>query len=247
MASIPIVDDRDKRWGIIVSVIFMLLLGIYMYFFYFPIPDPRPQMIPLEADALIDDMVLEELLVEQGGAAGGGTPSDSPIAPPTPQTTNVITQEDSPVTVPKGNANQTNTTKPTNNTSSTTQTSPNPFGGGSGGGTGGGNGDTFGTDSGKEGSGGDGVGTGSGQGRIRKNEISTDEIYTSSTVTVKLILTINAEGQVVAAQCLTSGTTTTDQRIINQVMQAAKSQLEYNKEPGAGLQKVYYTVKIVPN
>lgn len=243
MATAPIVNERDKQWGIIVSAITFLLIAMYVLIKDFQFADPPPRDIPLTAEMPIDELVMEELRIEAGGA-GGGTPSDDEVAPPTPQVTNVITQTESTVTVKAGSSNKTNTKKNTDNTATTTQQSTNPFGGGSGGGNGGGDGGTFGSDSGKEGSG--GTGTGSGAGRIRYNEISTDNIYTTVEVVVRLKITINADGQVVSAVNM-SGTTTTDQRIINQVIAAAKSQLKYNKEVGAGLQSVFYTAKIVPN
>jgi len=63
-------------------------------------------------------------------------------------------------------------------------------------------------------------------------------------VTVNLKLTINEEGNVVGATNIPSKTTTTDQRIINQVISAVKSQVKYNKNPGAAMKEVYLTVKL---
>lgn len=238
-----VVNEKDKQYGIVAAVLSLLLIVVYLLLASFQFADPAPKDIPLTAEMPIDELVMEELKIEAGGA-GGGTPSDDEVAPPTPQVTNVVTQTNSKVTVPKGKSNKTNTKNPSDNTSSTTQQSSNPFGGGDGGGSGGGSGGAFGSDSGKEGSG--GTGTGSGAGRSRYNEISTDNIYTGVEIVVRLQLTIDADGKVVSAVNM-SGTTTTDQKIINQVIAAAKSQLKYNKEPGAGLQKVFYTVKILPN
>lgn len=242
MKAPKVVNEQDKQWGIIAATVALVLTAVFLLLVSFQFADPPPRDIPLTADLPIDELVMEELRVEAGGA-GGGTPSDDPIADPKPQVTNVITTTDSKVSVKTGNSNKTNTNKQTNNTATTTQQSTNPFGGGSGGGSGGGDGDKFGSDSGKEGN---GQGNGSGAGRTRYNEITTDNIYTAVEIIVKLQLTINAEGQVVSAVSL-SGTTTTDQRIINQVIAAAKAQLKYSKDPGAGLQKVFYTAKIVPN
>lgn len=238
-----VVNEKDKQFGIVAAVLSLLIIAIYLLLASFQFADPAPKDIPLTAEMPIDELVMEELKIEAGGA-GGGTPSDDEVAPPTPQVTNVVTQTDSKVTVPKGKSNKTNTKNPSDNTSTTTVQGPNPFGGGAGGGSGGGTGGAFGSDSGKEGSG--GTGTGSGAGRSRYNEISTDNIYTGIEIVVRLQLTIDADGKVVSAVNM-SGTTTTDQKIINQVIAAAKSQLKYNKEPGAGLQKVFYTVKILPN
>jgi hypothetical protein len=54
---------------------------------------------------------------------------------------------------------------------------------------------------------------------------------------------VNEDGQVISATS-TSKTTTTDQRIINQVISAVKSQVKYNKDPGAGLVSMFLTVKV---
>src|SRR5690606_30684639 len=197
MATLPVVNSKDKNTGIIVSLIFIALLILYLFFVHFQLADPPPSNPPLKAEVYFDEIVLEELKIEAGGA-GGGEPSDDPVAPPTPQVTNVITDKNPEVKVPTGKSNKTNTKKPSDNTATTTQQSTNPFGGGSGGGEGGGDGPVFGSDSGKEGNG--GVGDGSGKGRVRYNEINVDEIYTTTTVTVRLKLTINSEGQVVSAQ-----------------------------------------------
>lgn len=83
--------------------------------------------------------------------------------------------------------------------------------------------------------------------RERLNEINVDDIYTTVIITVQLRLTINADGQVVSAQSIPIEGTTTDQRIVDRVITAAKSQLHYSKEPDIPLQVVWYTVKIVPN
>jgi hypothetical protein len=57
-------------------------------------------------------------------------------------------------------------------------------------------------------------------------------------------MTINEAGEVVSANNLASKTTTTDQRIINQVISAVKNQVKYSKDPGAGLVSVFLTVKV---
>ena len=129
-----------------------------------------------------------------------------------------------------------------NNTSSTSQKSDNPFGtGGDGGGQGSGSGRKYGNDQCTGGSG--PGGNGNGHGRIRLNDPKVDQIKTNVNVFIYLKLTVNAEGNVVSAYS-TSKTTTTDQRIINQVMAAVKSQVKYNKDPGSGLVTVFLTVRI---
>jgi len=132
------------------------------------------------------------------------------------------------------------------NTSTTTKESNNPFGSGGNNGTQGSGTSPFGNDSGPGGSGTGGIGPGrpvSGEGRTRLNDPSFDHIVTDNDVTIYLKLTINADGVVVSANS-TSKTTTTDQRIINQVIAAVKNQVKYNKAPGTGLVTQFLLVKI---
>ncbi len=243
MSTPIVVNKEDEKWGIIAMIVSLVLTFVVMLMMSFTIADPPPRDIPLEAEMAFEEMDMRDLVVEAGGA-GGGTPSDDQIAPPSEQVQNVITQKESKTAIHTGKSNKTNTNNNSNNTATTTKQSTNPFGGGDGGGEGGGNGPAFGPDSGKEGK--TGKGNGSGEGRIRYNNISVDDISTDIKITVNLQLTINEDGQVVSARNM-SGTTTTDQRIINQVIAASKAQLKFNKEPGAGLQKVFYTAVILPN
>lgn len=165
------------------------------------------------------------------------------VKEPQPQTQQVLTKPKNPKTQTNTGQSTNNTAPNSNNTSSTTQASNNPFGdGGSGGGKGGGKGGKFGNDA---GTGGEGPGGGgNGDGRIRLNDPQVDHIETNVNVTIYLKLTVNENGDVVSASNITSKTTTTDQRIINQVIAAVKSQVKYNKDSGAGLVSVYLTVRI---
>jgi hypothetical protein len=79
--------------------------------------------------------------------------------------------------------------------------------------------------------------------RVRLNEPLFKHINTDIDVTIYLLLTVNEDGVVVAAES-TAKTTTTDQRIIKQVIVSVKSQLKYSKQPGAGLVTQYLTVKL---
>jgi len=242
MAQAPIMNEKDKQWGIIVSVLTLVLIAAYLLLASFQFADPPPQDIPLAAEMPMEEIEMENLKLESGGA-GGGTPSDAPIAEPQPEVEQVITNKESKVSVKTGKSTKTNTNQNSDNSATTTVKGKNPFGGGEGGGEGGGKGPFNGPDNGKEGN---GQGTTSGAGRTRYNEITTDQIFSSVEVIVKLKMTINEDGKVISATRI-EGTTTTDQRIINQVMSAAKSQLKYSKEPGAGIQVVFYTARIIPN
>jgi hypothetical protein len=115
--------------------------------------------------------------------------------------------------------------------------SKNPFGDG-------GNGSVSATGFGNDSGNGTGTGDGSGAGRTRLNNPSVDHIVTDVNVTINLKLTVNENGDIVAASNIVSKTTTTDQRIINQVISAVKSQVKYSKDLDAGLVTMYLTVKV---
>lgn len=113
-----------------------------------------------------------------------------------------------------------------------------PFGsGGSGNGTGKGSGMEN-SDS-RFGSGG-GPGTG---GRTRLNNVSIDHIDCEQDATIYFKLTIDANGDVLSAS-VPPKTTTTDQKLINQVKAAVIQQVKFSKSPGAAPTHIYYTVKI---
>lgn len=115
----------------------------------------------------------------------------------------------------------------------------NPFGPGAKGSGGG-----FGNDN-----GGSGIGYGEGTvpkpnpKRIRLSEPSVSHIASEEEVIVVLKLTVNAAGKVLSAT-RSSLTTTTDTRIINQVITAVKDQVKYNETPGAELESQMITVLI---
>jgi hypothetical protein len=227
MNTRPLVNPIDKRNGIIASVTVLLLLFLYVYFTTIIMADPSPSDIPpVKTETTLEQLELEKLVVETGGS-GSGTPSDDPIAEPRSTT----------------GESRHNTAPNSKETSSSTKPSDNPFGtGGDGGGKGSGSGSgPFGNDRGNNGDG--PGGNGSGKGRIRLNDPKVDHIETSINVNVHLKLTVNEDGQVISATS-TSKTTTTDQRIINQVISAVKSQVKYNKDPGAGLVSMFLTVKV---
>ncbi len=238
-----IVNSLDVKKSRISTLFILAILLIIIKLSTVQMADPSPSDIPpVKTETTLEQLELEKLVVETGGS-GSGTPSDDPIAEPRPQTQRVLTQRSNPNTQSTTGESRHNTAPNSNETSSTTQASNNPFGtGGDGGGKGSGSGSgPFGNDRGNDGDG--PGGNGSGKGRIRLNDPRVDHIETSINVNVHLKLTVNEDGQVISATS-TSKTTTTDQRIINQVISAVKSQVKYNKDPGAGLVSMFLTVKV---
>lgn len=241
MATIPIVNTADKRKGIIAALITMSLLLLYLLLTTIPLADPPPpDPIVLGDTEIPDEIIMKDLVVE--GGADAGSPTDDVVKPPTPQTEEVLTtQNESDYTEPTGQSSNTNANNQTNESSTTTQ-SNNPFGsGGDNGDTGSGN--TFGND---QGVGTGNGGTGTGVERKRLNDPVFDHLESSEYATITLIVTIDAQGNIVSASCNYSKTTTNNQVMINRVINEVKKQVKYNKDPGSPLTKVPLTVKITP-
>jgi uncharacterized protein (TIGR02145 family) len=92
-----------------------------------------------------------------------------------------------------------------------------------------------------------GLGKGNGEPRVRISNVSLPQYDIDYTCNIHLHLTVNANGEVVAAKSIKSKTTCTDQLIINQVINEVMKQVKYKKEIGAGLVNILYTVKIIAN
>jgi hypothetical protein len=56
---------------------------------------------------------------------------------------------------------------------------------------------------------------------------------------------VNAEGQVVGVRSIKSVTTCVDDRIINDMKERIKREVKYNKEAGAGIVEMDYTIKLL--
>ena len=242
MATLPIVNSIDKRKGIITAIFTMLLLLMYLWFTTFEMADPPPRDVIVEATAEFpEEIILKDLKIE--GGSGAGKPSDAPIEEPKPKTEQVITKvENNDTQVNTGKANSTNSAN-SQNTNTTPTQSNDPFAsGGNGNGDDGGSGDTFGGDSGT-GTSGNG-GSGGGAVRIRQNAPIINGLRSNESVTIHLKLTLDAGGNVIAASNIKAKTTTTNQILINRVINEVKKQVKYNKEPGAPLAKVFMPVHI---
>ena len=153
------------------------------------------------------------------------------IDKPKEQIQEVITGKSERTSTKTGKSNKTNGNDANNEASTTVQNS-DPFGsGGSGGKDGAGNGPFS--------------GPGNSESRLRLNNAVLPKYDIDYDSNISLQLTINANGEVVAAKCITSKTTCSDQRIINQVIKEVIRQVRYKKEVGAGLEYTFYTVKIL--
>lgn len=240
------IQIEDRKVGVITSGSTMLLMIIVLCFTTFFVSPPVPADIPpLRSDEVIEEFQIDNVELESGGGSGSGTPSNDRVDTPKEQSQHYVTQNSSNTHVFSGNSNNNTGHNATNGSSTTTQ-SNNPFKtGGDGGRNGSGSGTGFGNDL---GDGGKGTGgTERGKGRTRLNNLNTDHIQSSENATIYLTLTINADGKVVSAKSISSKTTTTDTRLINQFISAVKDQIKYNKDPGAGLVSVYFSAKLIAN
>ena len=237
-----VADPKDIKKGVISALASIFILMILLFFITYQIADPPAQDVIVTAEAEIDEIVLKDLKLESG-SIGGGSPSNDRIDKPKEQIQEVITGKSERTSTKTGKSNKTNGNDANNEASTTVQNS-DPFGsGGSGGKNGAGNGPFSGPGNSDDGE--QGLGKGNGASRLRVNNAVLPQYDIDYDSNVHLQLTINANGEAVAAKCIKSKTTCSDQRIINQVVNEVIRQVRYKKEIGAGLVYTFYTVKIL--
>jgi hypothetical protein len=237
-----VADPKDVKVGLVSALAAIFVLMILLFLITYQIADPPAQDVVVTAEAVIDEILLKDLKLESG-SIGGGSASNDPVDKPKQQIQEVITGKSKRSSAKSGKSNKTNGND-ANNEASTTVQSQDPFGsGGSGGKNGGGNGPFSGPGNSDDGDG--GFGKGNGQSRLRINNASLPLYDIDFDSNIHLQLTVNANGEVIAAKCIKSKTTCTDQRIINQVVNEVMRQVKYKKEIGAGLIYTFYTVKIL--
>jgi len=235
-------SDIQKGWA--VAAICVAGTIIYLILATYQMADPPPTPYVMQTDTVIpEELDLKNLVIESGNS-GKGTPTDDPLDKPTPQQQEILsTTKQRPNQTVSGKSNKTNTESKTDKEPSTNNQSDDPFGtGGQGGGSGAGDG-PFGKDVGNGGNGEPGPGSGD-AGRVRLNDPETSHIVPDKNAIVHLKVTINANGDVVSVMNIPSKTTTTDGRIIAQVIAAVKRDVRYSKAPGTPNSVQYVTVKL---
>jgi len=225
----------------LIMILFTSTRTVYVPIAALPVTDTIQLAIP--APPVEDILEPTPMKIKEGGG-GSGTPSDAVYDPtPDPQIKKEDTQPNPDHAIKSGKGNKT-TGENKDNKASTTVKAPNPFGsGGSGGGDQGGRGKGFGNDEGNGSGNGSGDGSGTAK-RVRLTTPNTDEITTDQSCTVFMKLTINAEGDVIRCDNISSKTTTTDQRIINKVISIVKSQVKYSKKPGASPESTTFSISL---
>ena len=241
---------EDSKKSLIYTTVWLLSMLLLAFIIKF---DARPDQLvdtpPLRSDEVIEEFQIDNLELEEaaGGSRGGGNPGSGRIAPPAEQTERVATASQSDFSHNSGNSNNHNSQNGTNGTSTTTQ-STNFFGnGGSGNGNGSGNGPFGGNGSGSgEGDDGVGSGRGSGKGRIRVNNVSLPSYENDFDCRIGFKVQINAEGQVIGVRSIKSVTTCADDRTINDIKERIKREVKCNKDPGAPIVTMDYTIRLTP-
>ena len=242
ISSPQVADPKDVKAGLVSAVASIILLMILLFLITYQIADPPAQDVVVTAEAVIDEILLKDLKLESG-SIGGGSPSNDRVDKPKEQIQEIITGKSKRSSDKSGKSNKTNGND-ANNEASTTVQSQDPFGsGGSGGKNGAGNGPFSGPGNSDEGDG--GLGKGNGESRLRISNANLPQYDIDYESNIHLQLTVNANGEVVAAKSIKSKTTCSDQRIINQVINEVMRQVKYKKENGAGLVYTFYTVKIL--
>ena len=249
-------SKKDRKVALFSSIGSILLFIIVTILIKFTISEPLPvDLPPLKSDEVIEEFIVERTKVEitdKGGSAGmeGGSASNHTIDNPKPQTEEILTQTNNPDNqVFSGKSENNNTENNNTNKSTSTAKSPNPFGsGGSGGEKGAGRGGKgpFGDDTGSGGHGNGGEGTGTGQTRREPRQRLSDPSPVESNYSgiVVLMVTINAEGSVVKATNVSSESTITDIRIVNQYINNVRSSVRFNKMPGTKPQVQKLTISV---
>ena len=242
ISSPQVADPKDVKAGLVSAVASIILLMILLFLITYQIADPPAQDVVVTAEAVIDEILLKDLKLESG-SIGGGSPSNDRVDEPKEQIQEIITGKSKRSSDKSGKSNKTNGND-ANNEASTTVQSKDPFGsGGSDGKNGAGNGPFSGPGNSDDGDG--GLGKGNGESRLRISNANLPQYDIDYESNIHLQLTVNANGEVVAAKCIKSKTTCSDQRIINQVINEVMRQVKYKKENGAGLVYTFYTVKIL--
>lgn len=90
------------------------------------------------------------------------------------------------------------------------------------------------------------TGVGKRKERVRFTNINIESLEIKEEATIYLKLTIDEMGRVIYVQNIRSKTTTTDQVLINKIMDAVKKQVRYSKDPGSPIVKQFYTIKVKP-
>ena len=237
--QVPIIRASDNRNGIIAAIVYLLFVVFLMFFIKHKEPDPPKLTVPVPI--VMEDTGITDFEIESGG---GGAPSaeTNPVPAPVENPKEQPTQEESPIQVPTGTGTSNN-----QNTTSQDNAPANPFSGAGSGGSGiSGSGGVFGSDAGA-GSGSGSPGQGMAGDRVRlSNIITKPKTPNDENCKIALKLIVDSRGKVVFAESIRENTTTTNQLLINEVIELVKKEVKYREKPGAVNETTFYTVTVRP-
>lgn len=241
MQNVPVVNSEDHKRGIIAALVALFLTLFLLFFIKWHEPDPPKVTKPIPI--IMEDGIDDFEIYNAGGGAPAETVTETRDPEPTPQ--EVPTQQESSVQVPTG-SNQANAESTT--TSQVEEAISSPFSGTGTGGSGtSGTGTGFGRDSGP-GSGSGEAGSGGSGERVRLNNLSSKpKTINNNICNIALKLTVDSRGVVVHASVIRQNTTTTNQTLIDEVIELVKKEVKYKEKPGARNEIVYYTVTVKPS
>lgn len=243
MKQEPIIRASDNRLGVIAAVLFLLIVLFLLFFITSTEPDPPKVTVPIAIT--MGNEGITDFEINNGG---GGAPSEKaePVETPKESPADVPTQEESEVTVVKGSGSSKNNT----NTTPKPSEPADPFanaGTGTGGSGTSGSGTGLGSDSGP-GSGSGPAGGGMVGDRIRLNDIqSKPQTPNDEKCKIQVKAVVDSQGKVIHAESIRSGTTTTNQTLINEVISLVKKEIRYKEKPGAANEIAFITVSVTPN
>lgn len=239
-------EQVDARKSLIISSLWLLFIFFVGFFIKF---DARPDQLidtpPLRSDEVIEEFQIDNVSLADvsGGSRGGGAVGSGRIGSAPDQTERVATTNRSDFNHNSGQSNNNNSPNGQNPSASPQPT--NFFsGGGSGNGNGSGNGQFGGPGNGNGEGDGTGNGRGSGQGRIRLNNVSLPQYESDFDCRIGFKVQVNAEGKVIGVRTVRTITTCIDDRTINDIKERIKREVKYNKDPGAGIAEMDYTINL---
>lgn len=229
MAEVKVVEEKDRKTGIIAAVVFAVVLAILLLFLSVTEPDPPLQDIPVPIE-LDQEMIIEDFEANQGG----GSPSNVKDPKPTPpdQGDAVLSGNEPTFTHNTGQEGTKPVKDPKPSTPKPDETFTFPGSGGSGGGSG--TGDLFG--SGSDNAPGSGAG-GSGSGTRKVVSPPCPPSAGTEEGDIYLIVWIDETGKVIKAENIPSKTTTSSASVINAAIKGVKDCMRFEKRDGASVMK----------
>ena len=224
-------NPKDDMAGAICAILFILGLYLILISFEYKIADPPPTRQTVKSKIPLTKEEIKQFEIVETNDGGGGSSAKDPVNKPDNQAEEIITGKKENKRPKSDKGKEGNKTDQGGGN--------NLFDGQGGDGTG----DEFG--GGHNGSSANDPGKGL-KPRILLVKPKTSKIYHSRLVKIHLKVKINPQGRVISASNIASQTTTTDQSLINQVINETKNTALYDKRPGAPTQGAYITITIQP-